>query len=856
MRRRSLVIVLVLALLCFGAFVLVRVLSTSDDRVEIASLSPATTSTAESEPKSERAQSPLEAPAAPNPERQVAVASAPSKPTRAPAPNFDPSKFVLVRVVDHATGDAIEGAEMRTIDRSQTGFAFEDLDCLLVELRDHGRALRSGPDGRVLVPHSREFSIVSARSGESWGLAEVSSGIGERELRVHRDPTFEMTVTDRSGAPIGGVPLVMHDERSRLMSFSKSIRARSRTSDGRAIFSHGGWWIDSEPGPSFDIAADAVLANPEKAGLDGFPRMLPLPDGGSVEVRVLDLEGKPAGNGAFVTLRLDPASPNATERSSTVVRKLASGTAEFEYVEVGQDLVASATLEGGLGPFTLRVPGPTERGKHVVVEVPTGAICPQLVGRALDGDRRVLANAKFEVQLPVPPTNEDPQIPSTLATDAQGAFRLPLAHWPRPSTGRLRFVHWPGSGEPLITALVDVTSSLAPGENSLGDVVLEGLPLIASGRVVDERGQPQWGVLVNVLAERDGGAWQQTPSKCETNRTGQFAIMSEVEGDALALIVNDVDCLPSAVVPIARGAKDVVLTVARAGRIQGKVVVDPDVTVQEINLTWCVANAQTGEPTRTTFLVKPDGGARDHGLFDLRGAMPGRGSLEIRGVSTPIRTIDELYVNPGAPCADPRVAEIDLRGGVHAFNLTIRNSNRKDVDGDILFRAAASNEPWQHWPFQRGRARVLATARALDLVVSARLCRTTWFEGVSGDRELTLAPPMTIEVDLTDPASIPPPFQLVAVVEPAGETLSNAAWPLVTPFDSSGRAVFHVPEPMALAVHLKLRYDVEHGFESLDVSLASPRILDIRDVPGTQRFDLNVPHQWIERLMRGAAKKR
>ena len=102
------------------------------------------------------------------------------------------------------------------------------------------------------------------------------------------------------------------------------------------------------------------------------------------------------------------------------------------------------------------------------------------------------------------------------------------------SSRRARLELFPLPGSAPLLAEVDLSFVLKPGDNSVGDVVMRGLPLLASGVCMGPNG-PVEGVQVRLVAKRMtkvGAEWSPVGSlMASSNLQGEFELWGELEGD-------------------------------------------------------------------------------------------------------------------------------------------------------------------------------------------------------------------------------------------------------------------------------------------------------------------------------------
>jgi hypothetical protein len=385
-------------------------------------------------------------------------------------------------VVQAADGRPVRGADV----------AFVDLEDLLPEeaaelVAEHplcDRALRARTDerGRVPVPRPRGVAWATASLGDLVGFMTIPAGSSDarlelrpvewasvRVLRHDGSAAVDMTVELRPAGPV-----VVAGE-SAPEETQPARYARERT-DERGIARLRCPWLGASPPrfvfppvapespPPSDglwIAVDVVAVPPvgrswnaTEAGSE--PVELRLPALGSLEVRVVGSDRLPLMEDTEVFLLFHASGRWESDQASV---RTTTGSAIFDFVQIGLDLDVTAIPLEGVSPGSTSSGGPRSEGEHVTLEVEAGGAFASLEGRLVDEQGAPLARALFEY-VATPGTS------GVRRTDAHGRFALGATA----ETTTLELSHAGRAGTEL-RARIEL-GTLRRGARDLGDVRL------------------------------------------------------------------------------------------------------------------------------------------------------------------------------------------------------------------------------------------------------------------------------------------------------------------------------------------------------------------------------------------------
>lgn len=190
--------------------------------------------------------------------------------------------------------------------------------------------------------------------------------------------------------------------------------------------------------------------------------------------------------------------------------------------------------------------------------------------------------------------------------------------------------------------------SLVEGENPLGQIVVEPLPILLAGRVVDELGRGLPGVEMMVFPAADGALDAMTdrpsPMNLRSGAEGRFEFRSCTSAEEFQIRINR-EGWSAAGVFCHRGADDVVIRVTRRARVELRCRNLAEGRMPALTLEW--TNLDRADAFED-LLVRPDGRAQSWispGRYDFL-LRPGRGDLV--SPSEVIRAWRDVVVEPGS----------------------------------------------------------------------------------------------------------------------------------------------------------------------------------------------------------------
>lgn len=636
----------------------------------------------------------LPQPAPPSPTAPVSDAAAipsgePQAPSAVPPPPVDRAEPGAVRAVSES------GPQLRIVDRDGRAlggaqvFALPAGDAATLigstAVEESGSRFEADATGTVRLPQVDGDLVVAARRGALFGRATIHRGEQDRELCVSEEHSLRVLVRFADGRIAPGIPFTIE------LTSRDSGTSRFRT-DARGECTIPHW-------DEFGSAAIAKLGGPDPRLQLRF--VVPLarrdatrPIASSAKAAEVSLPpGCPAivhvdrpDGAAFddrVSIWLDLASPR-TLMAEPIETIVGNGKAvEIPFLPAAERLqIAAAPLDRAF-EAVVEVVGPiggVSRFEHHLrfaaapirpaVTVRPGE--PRLRMRLRDSRGAILAQRRIVFESWV---YGDARLFFRFegATDDDGSLVWNFSSPPGPTkkiTVKLR-VFAANAELGLVEAVeIDVSGLLLPQDTDLGEVTTQAIPVIASGRVVDARGEPVAGAWVRSTRSGDRpDAPANSDVGTHTDAGGAFALRDE-QGAGARLEVfhpHGVNIYPQpraprertlfvsrtpmgrfAAMPFTVGDADLVCTLGANAIIRGRLASARSFAGLEVM-------ARMG---REVFFGKPD----DHGRFAIEVARSGKATVIVRaaGKTQELARVEGVDVSGTKDADDPRLDGIDL----------------------------------------------------------------------------------------------------------------------------------------------------------------------------------------------------
>ncbi len=721
-----------------------------------------------------------------------------------------------VLVVDGDPAQPVAGAEVLFV---TVGEAMErrgdDLPARRLEWPEFcGDRSETGTDGIAILRPTRRTFLVAARHGDRFGFGVARPGNRTATVTLRADETVTILVRDTEERFVPGIPvaLLQHRGDSRKRGGDTIWRGESGP-DGRAVAPHFQYLRERRRNGQkerFAAAVQAATPAPVLVEFDGRPAPpdpieLVVPPLGAVELLLADHQGEPLLSPARVSFT--PVQPQehrsgypsaghmAAERRA---KPVGPDPVRFDHLGLGTELRPVARFESerraAIGePITVPpATADTTAPLQVTMKLPErfGLLAGRLV--LADGspiaDRAVVAvlwdgdkNAG-SVRLHTTATGhfdavQSPRTQSALALE----FNLSVPTAPQPTDGG------PTDGGPAasgrapqtrVGARVDFQPPAGKVRRELGEIVLGELPVLCSGVVVDDRGQPipratvvaqfkrpsppgnrsrprtpfQLNQLPVQLREQQfqlerfrmlqqrAERWRNVPFlRTRTAADGTFELRGRFPtGSELRLEADSDQHLADTVAWNGPG-QTFRIRIDRNGFLRGRALLPRGLPNECATLTLKPIESQLqGTRTRRVQLSRRRGGR-----FEVEPLHAGRydAIVTLRSIKQPVLTVKDVYVTPGE-VRDPRLTTIDLRQSVFRYRLRAVDprGNRLRIDSPLMLRWRDPDGRVQNsgLRWQRGRADFYASSSVVDLVSFAPGCKPLETQLSPGEHAVTM----------------------------------------------------------------------------------------------------------------------
>jgi hypothetical protein len=769
--------------------------------------------------------------------------------TPAAAPDTAGAHARLVLVVEAASGRPVAGAEVFALDRVDGDFDWEPL--FFESLVEKVAPLRSDANGRVAIPFVGAAPRLVLARAPGWlggehiaptGPGGAADGAPAR-LALHPDWDVAIEVALADGRPAVGVSLGL--------DLGDTTFSDLTDADGRASFEHVGFACATRDARA-EVAVQVPLEPRLAAVLEGEPRepvRFRLPPLASVEVTVLDPQRVPVPDGTMLQLGLvrptesRDLSPFARSARQRIVGATNDGHALFAFVEPGLELELLVRTPGAVAERKAYFPGPARAGERLEHTLVLALDQPVLEFRVLEAPGRPLADAELGLRLSVRSRYMRNEHQPAARTDSEGRFRLELPAEFRAGERRMLRIT---AREESLGARVDLAGAFEPGLRSMGDVMLEPVPLVVAGRVSDGEGKGVAGAaleLEGAVTEDEEGErfwyWEDLPLRVVSGADGAFAARGLIEARRLRLSAR-AGAQRSARVEAKVGAEAVELVVRTGGTLAGSLLLDPAVPVGQLVLALQPESADPRVGARDSDAEQHDQ-VRPDGSFTLEDVVPGSYRFEVRTSSNrSLAEIAGVVVAGGEETRDPRLQGLDLRASIFARRITlVFPAPVTEVNGNLQHHPTGNeHDERYHW-FDENPFVVLTELPSFDGVLVVLGYRSVRLEGVSGDREVALQPALRVRLVLPAEVVLPtPPTYVKAALAPLDEE-NQIDWGAEV-FDERRESRCLASGPGTLKVVWLLEQRSAGGAMATTIELTPEQRVEVLDVGYEQRFELTV----------------
>lgn len=697
---------------------------------------------------------------------------------------------ITVKVVDGTTDRPVAGAEVSFL--TEAGDArcaelpwaersplYRDPETLA---RRFGTTVTTDAEG--LAAGSPKWDTeITARHGERYGscqfFAAAETPPGGYRIVLEADRSVVVRVVTADGRPAFDIPIataVYRTDGTRLR-WLRHPGAESVAPDGLAVLRHLQQPLWDEAAPR--LAADEELrASIDLPGCDtpsapfslaappAQPLVLLLPPLGSLSVfRPADFGGF---SGSVYSVGLAAADAAAVPRSHDLL--LPDGApARYSQVATGKDYVVKCDTIA-----EVRCAGPAAAGDHVEVHLKLVSGLFLVVGTAVGPDGRPLASIDLRSE-----ANLNLIGYRRILTGREGRFSVLLS---ATGSNRLEWLRLSTlAGHELLQGEAGPLA-LVPGRNDVGKLRLEAPPMLAAGQI--------HGLSVAALAEQglvveQFYAWRDNPPDwyarqgliARIDDAGTFSLFGKVGVGDLRMHLGEHQPLRQGPVGFAPGERGVRLEAVTLAHVRAGVRLPAecsDEVIGELTLAG-------GAPSPAGSPFERRSGEREGerailewrvstGVYDL--------ALRARGFPEPLAWIRGVAVGEGQ--ADPRLADIDLRGKVAMLEISVHDAAGAPLDAQVASLSSTNLSTMRRMWVSDGHGQLLVPAGPIDLFVFEYGYRPAELRGVRGKVAVVLQPWEATEfvLDGAPPLPVDCTYVLDADAQP-GTVFRNedpAAW--------------------------------------------------------------------------------
>lgn len=588
--------------------------------------------------------------------------------------------------------------------------------------------------------------LVVARLGEQSGSMEFATTLRPtvvQELQLGPETTFLVRVVSPDGTPQSQV--VLHAQGTRMAPDGTDdqhayFAVGHSSADGIAVFHHAQYWSHSVaargPNRPFLVTVDApgqdAQVELDAAALPREPVVLTIHPAGSMLVRAIDGQGQAMPVGTMLVCVEDP---DGTQPWLWCLPQ--AGTYTATQVAIGKRW---RIWSPGMTATSAIFDGPRTAGELVSIEV-RGAPVPVLVGQLLR-DGAPCADTQFLV------IDASVQTPN-LRTDAAGRFRFDLKHDEVGETVQELTFRVPTTpGEPTLTAVWRGDLTLQAQEHQLGALDLEPtaeLPLLVAGQITGELDDFR---SVHLSLDWDPAVTSDRPELELDHATGAFTFRGVRHDGTLRLTAGSRNHLPIEPQECSIGQTGVRIELQTGSRL---LAAFPGLSRELAQC--CEPKLYEQDDLEREDAVDPSKPvwSTDGCTFAWSNLPPGTYQLLVlcAGSKHPVLELDDLVVQAGKPCDDPRLRNLTLPA-LRVLSLTLP-ARPRDASIEFDHRSILvldGNQVVSEACEQSDGTFLLAAPGPVDLLARAQGYQERLLRGVDGNLAIDLEPglPVTLQI--------------------------------------------------------------------------------------------------------------
>jgi hypothetical protein len=677
------------------------------------------------------------------------------------------TRTVRVLVVQRGSGKPIAGAELRCASQSELSLRDPHRPLWQPEIDDVlapvGVRVTTDSHGEASIAPRRMPAVVDARFENGWGSTWFNETTEQPiRIEIEFDREIEILVVDGISQPVADVPVAIRScpgdgPRSDLWSGYTGP-------DGVAHARHIDALLKQQPVRRMCVCLAVLARNLESVPLDPSalptdPIRLTLPPTGSVEVVTVSEGSKPVfardvqiGEASALDAHGLPGWSGGQYRAD----RIEDGHAEFAHVGLGLEIYATA-FEPGFERSASRARGPQSAGERVEMVYDLGHAHPAIVIRLVDDKHAALPKLDLGMTFSLSHGgNSAGHGGQEIHSDGEGRIRVPML---MSATTNLA-----GTIDLRVTSLGphedwratrEIPAELHEGDNDLGDLVVKAPEPVASGVVVDDRGEPVRRAFVGVDTQSGSGdKWNPIPGlNASSNARGEFAVLGARPAGKLRLSANDREHAKGASVEAVAGARDVRIVLPRGAGLTGSLVLDASLPSQD--LTVVVVHTREPSSSRREYDANDRSVVQSDGTFTLAGLRAGDVEVQIKCKMQrePLLSVEHIQLAPGVVTREPRLQHVDLREA-RSIHVDVVDEREAPIVAGEVWCISSTSDPKMFY-FKDGKATVLARAASVDLEVRSWGYRSAHVRTVTGDSRVVLRRGFPVRVRLPDGFQLP-----------------------------------------------------------------------------------------------------
>jgi hypothetical protein len=350
------------------------------------------------------------------------------------------------------------------------------------------------------------------------------------------------------------------------------------------------------------------------------------------------------------------------------------GVAIFSFVGLGLELEGGALLDASNRPYETYFQGPVKQGEQVEAVVWADHVRPSVRFRVLDETGEPIRDQRIDSLTTYASGGSNTRGYADLRSNAEGLVSYIVTTPVGPDAPGVMTLNLSckQNDQELVSDLV-LPTNLSEGVNDLGDVILSGLPILISGRVLDAQGAPAPGVRLHVMAEFSNEDYREIGGGTHrTDSEGQFLIRGRSEAPKIVFYTgatNNLD-VETRVDP---GTTGIEVRLNPVYSVSGSLLLDEKILPTSILLRTGPLDyaAEQGIP-----FGAPRAQAQADGSFVLKVADSSPVSLLItdRVSGAMLKVIPQITPSSDPEFVDPQLRQIDLRGQLYQYYLSFVDS--------------------------------------------------------------------------------------------------------------------------------------------------------------------------------------